>query len=102
MFDIIPLRVIPPLILGLIVYHMIGLRADSLVYFAKFLLVLVLFNLTAASACLTIGVVFRDPGVANLLSVMLMLFEMLFGGLFLNKSKSTANITFPFLFNIVS
>ena len=43
----------------------------------KFMLVLVLFNLTAASACFAISIVFSDQGVATLLATLLMLFEML-------------------------
>ncbi|KAJ3075249.1 hypothetical protein HK102_005651, partial [Quaeritorhiza haematococci] len=87
LFDIIPLRVVPPFILGLIIYHMIGLRADSPIFLLKFLLVLVMFNLTAAACCLLISIVFRELGVANLLATLVMLFEMLFGGLLLNKSS---------------
>lgn len=84
-FDVVPLRVVPPLILGLIVYPMIGLRAETSAFMLKFLLVLVLFNLTAASVCLAIGIVFKDLGVANLVSSLVVLFAMLFGGLLLNK-----------------
>lgn len=73
--------------MGLIIYHMIGLRADSPIYLLKFLLVLVLFNLTAASVCLAISIVFKDLSVANLVATLLMLFEMLFGGLLLNKNS---------------
>eukprot|EP00842_Homolaphlyctis_polyrhiza_P002889 jgi/Hompol1/3600/HPOL_006637-RA len=86
LFDMLPLRVVPPIILGLICYHMIGLRPDVMLLL-RFLLVLVLFNLTAASACLAISIVFKDVAVANLLATLLMLFEMLFGGLLLNKSS---------------
>lgn len=86
-FDVIPLRVVPPLLLGLIVYPMIGLRAETSAYMLKFLLVLVLFNLTAASVCLALGIVFRELGIANLVSSLVVLFAMLFGGLLLNKCE---------------
>lgn len=86
-FDVVPLRVIPPLLLGLIVYPMIGLRAENSLFILKFLLVLVLFNLTAASVCLAIGIVFKELGLANLISSLVMLFAMLFGGLLLNKGR---------------
>ncbi|KAH9270896.1 hypothetical protein BASA83_006849 [Batrachochytrium salamandrivorans] len=86
LFDILPLRVIPPLILGLICYHMIGLRPDTILLL-RFLLVLVLFNLTAASVCLTISIIFKDVAVASLIATLVMLFEMLFGGLLLNKAS---------------
>lgn len=87
MFDIIPLRVVPPLMMGLISYYMVGL-VEGVGEFFKFLLVLVLFNLTAAALCLAIGVVFKNVSMANLVAVLIMLFSMLFAGLLLNKGKS--------------
>ncbi|KAI8331168.1 ABC transporter [Chlamydoabsidia padenii] len=86
LFDIIPLRVVPPLMMGLISYYMVGL-VEGVPEFFKFLLVLVLFNLTAAACCLAIGVVFKNLSMANLLSCMVMLFSMLFAGLLLNKES---------------
>lgn len=86
LFDIIPLRVVPPVLLGIIVYQMVGLSAE-LASLGKFLLVLVLFNLTAAAVCLFIGVACKDVGVASLMSSLVMLFAMLFGGLLLNKDS---------------
>ncbi|KAI8588455.1 hypothetical protein BDZ88DRAFT_194973 [Geranomyces variabilis] len=86
LFDLIPLRTIPPLLLGLISYHMMGLRSDDFSFLLKFLLVLVLFNLAAASACLTISIAIPDTAVATLVATLLMLFEMLFGGMLLNKN----------------
>lgn len=86
LFDIIPLRVAPPLMMGLISYYMVGL-VEGVDEFFKFLLVLVLFNLTAAALCLAIGVVFKNLSMANLLSVLVMLFSMLFAGLLLNKDS---------------
>ncbi|CAG8724101.1 14882_t:CDS:2, partial [Acaulospora morrowiae] len=86
LFDIIPLRVIPPILMGVIIYHMVGL-VDGTAEFFKFILVLILFNLTAASICLCIGIIFKEVGVASLLSSLVMLFSMLFGGLLLNKES---------------
>ncbi|KAJ3297942.1 hypothetical protein HK104_011342 [Borealophlyctis nickersoniae] len=85
LFDLIPLRVIPPILLGLISYPMIGLRADTPFYMLRHILTLVLFNLTAASACLAISVMFANTSLASLVATLVMLFEMLFGGLLLNK-----------------
>ena len=82
-FDIVPLRLIPPIILGAIVYPMSGLVAEAPEFF-KFILILVLFNLAAASICLLIGIVFKDGGVANLIGSLVMLFSLLFAGLLLN------------------
>ena len=82
-FDVVPLRLIPPIILGAIVYPMSGLLPQWPEFF-KFLLILVLFNLAASAICLFIGIVFRDGGVANLVGSLVMLFSLLFAGLLLN------------------
>lgn len=82
-FDIVPLRLLPPIIMGMIVYPMTGL-IPAWGEFFRFILVLVLFNLAAANICLFIGIVFRDIGVANLIGSLVMLFSLLFAGLLLN------------------
>lgn len=86
LFDIIPLRVVPPLMMAVISYSMVGL-VEGVNEFFKFLLVLVLFNLTAAALCLAIGIVVKNLSLANLLACMVILFSMLFAGLLLNKGK---------------
>ncbi|KAF3924616.1 hypothetical protein AA313_de0202158 [Arthrobotrys entomopaga] len=85
-FDILPLRLLPPLILGAIVYPMVGLLPEWGAFF-KFLLVLVLFNLATATLCLFIGIVFKDVGIANLVGSLVMLFSLLMAGLLLNHDK---------------
>ncbi|KAI9878697.1 MAG: hypothetical protein M1830_010790 [Pleopsidium flavum] len=82
-FDIVPLRLIPPIILGTIVYPMVGL-VPAWPEFLKFIFILVLFNLAAAAVCLFIGIVFKDGGVANLVGSLVMLFSLLFAGFLLN------------------
>jgi ABC-type multidrug transport system ATPase subunit len=90
MFDIVPLRIIPPIILGSLSYFMIGLNPTFL-HFAKFILVIVLFNLTAASMCLVVAVSLANSlAIANLATVMLLLFNMLFCGFLLNKENLPA------------
>ncbi|PHH59424.1 hypothetical protein CDD81_3210 [Ophiocordyceps australis] len=88
-FDIIPLRIIPPILMGSIIYPMTGLVPDS-THFFRFLLVLVLFNLAAATICLFIGIVCKDGGVANLLGSLVMLFSLLFAGFLLNHDATPA------------
>lgn len=83
-FDIVPLRLIPPVIMGAIVYPMSGLLPEWASLF-RFMLILVLFNLAAAAICLCIGIVFKDGGVANLIGSLVMLFSLLFAGLLLNR-----------------
>jgi ABC-type multidrug transport system permease subunit len=65
---------------------MIGLQPE-LSNLLQFLLVLILFNVTSAACCICISIIFSDQGVASLLATLIMLFEMLFGGLLLNKSS---------------
>jgi ABC-type multidrug transport system ATPase subunit len=103
-FDIIPLRLLPPMILGIIVYPMTGL-IPAWPNFLKFILFLVLFNLAAAAIFLFIGIVFRNSGVANLIGVLVMLFSLLFSGFFLNKESIPAvakwlqSVRLPFFFS---
>lgn len=96
-FDVIPLRVLPPILLGLIVYPLVGLSTDDGAFW-KFLLILVLFNLTAASICLMIGILIQDAGVASLVGCLVMLFSLLFAGLFLNQdSMPPGTVWFKYL-----
>lgn len=82
-FDIIPLRLIPPLIMGAIVYPMTGL-IPKWPQFLLYLAFLVLFNLAASGVCLFIGICVRNQGVASLVGILVMLFSLLFSGLLLN------------------
>ncbi|KAL5617246.1 hypothetical protein FOBRF1_005994 [Fusarium oxysporum] len=87
LFDIIPLRIVPPILMGSIIYPMTGLVADS-THFFNFILVLVLFNMAAAAVCLFIGIVCKDGGVANLIGSLVMLFSLLFAGFLLNHDAT--------------
>ncbi len=83
MMDILPLRLLPPIIMGCIVYPMTGLLPHWS-EFGTFMMFIVLFNLAAAMICLFIGICVKNQGVANLLGVLVMLFSLLFGGFLLN------------------
>lgn len=85
-FDIVPLRIIPPIVMGMILYPMVGFVAEWPEFF-KFLLVLILFNLAASAICLFIGIVFKDVSLANLVGSLVMLFSLLFAGLLLNHDS---------------
>ncbi|KAL9095972.1 MAG: hypothetical protein Q9165_001970 [Trypethelium subeluteriae] len=86
LFDMVPLRLIPPLIMGAIVYPMTGL-VPAWGEFWKFILFLVLFNLAAAAICLFLGVLIKNAGVANLIGSLVMLFSLLFSGFLLNHES---------------
>ena len=85
-FDIVPLRLIPPIILGGIVYPMTGL-VPAWPEFFKFLSFLILFNFAAAAICLFLGILLRNAGVANLIGSLTMLFSLLFAGFLLNRES---------------
>ena len=74
MFDILPLRLVPPLMFGGIVYGLVGF-VPSVVSFWKFLLALVLFNLTTASVVLWLSIAFASVSVASLVGTLIMLFK---------------------------
>ncbi|KZV98174.1 hypothetical protein EXIGLDRAFT_329136 [Exidia glandulosa HHB12029] len=84
LFDVIPLRAVPPLLFGGIVYPLVGLVAEPSVFF-KYILVLLLFNLTAASAILLLSILLADTGAANLVGTLVLLFNLMFGGLLINR-----------------
>ncbi|KAI5821298.1 hypothetical protein BZA77DRAFT_238132 [Pyronema omphalodes] len=86
LFDIVPLRIIPPIIMGAILYPMVGLVPEWPEFF-KFILVLVLFNLAASAICLFIGIVCKDNSLGNLIGSLVMLFSLLMAGLLLNHNS---------------
>jgi ABC-type multidrug transport system ATPase subunit len=83
-FDIVPLRLLPPLLVIVVVYPMTGLK-PAWPEFWTCALTLVLFNLAAAAICLLIGIIFRENAVANLVGSLVMLFSILFAGFLLNS-----------------
>ncbi|GAA5822769.1 hypothetical protein JCM3770_003323 [Rhodotorula araucariae] len=86
LFDVVPLRVIPAFVFGAIVYAPVGL-VPEIVSFWRFILVLVLFNLASSSVVLLLSIVIKNQGVANLVGSLVMLFNLLFAGLLINKDK---------------
>ncbi|ORX99568.1 hypothetical protein K493DRAFT_212395 [Basidiobolus meristosporus CBS 931.73] len=86
LFDLLPLRVIPAILIGTITYWMVGLTSDGPT-FARFLLTLVLFNGAAGLFCIAVAACIRGTGVSSLLASIVMLFFMLFGGLLINQNN---------------
>ncbi|KAF9956855.1 hypothetical protein BGZ65_002419 [Modicella reniformis] len=92
LFDLVPLRILPSLLMGCISYFMIGL-SSVVETFLKFLLILVLFNIATALFCLVIAAGVRNTGVASLASSIVMLFMLLFGGFLINSGNIPAALT---------
>ena len=65
---------IPSVLLGSIVYGLVGL-VPNLAEFWKFILILVLFNVAAASVVLFISVAIANTGLANLVGSLVMLYK---------------------------
>lgn len=74
LFDVLPLRVIPPFILGSIVYNPVGL-VPQVAEFWKFILILISFNVAASSVVFFLSIVISNSGVANLVGSLVMLFK---------------------------
>lgn len=72
--DIVPLRILPPFILGCIIYYPVGL-VPTLEQFWKFIFALISFNLVSFSLVLLISLICDDSGVANLVGSLIMLFK---------------------------
>ncbi|OCF43567.1 hypothetical protein I317_02585 [Kwoniella heveanensis CBS 569] len=85
-FDVIPLRLIPTVLVSIIVYFMVGLSHDAARFF-KFLLIIVEFSLGMTLFNFLLACLFRHGGVAILLSSLCNLFLMTYAGFFVNISQ---------------
>lgn len=89
--DIIPLRVLPPIILISILYPLVGLTMENN-GFLKTILVLVLFNISIAAEVLIVGILLKEPGTSTMVGVLVLLFSLLFAGLFINSEDVAVQI----------
>ncbi|CAE6436752.1 unnamed protein product [Rhizoctonia solani] len=85
LFDVLPLRVIPTVVMTCITYWMVGLSPEAARFF-KALLVLVLYALAMTLFNFLLATSFRNGGVAILLSALFNLFTMTYAGFFVNLS----------------
>ncbi|THH31853.1 hypothetical protein EUX98_g2335 [Antrodiella citrinella] len=84
-FDVIPLRVIPTIVVASITYWMAGLAHDA-AHFFKFLFILVLYTLAMTLWNFLLACVFTNGGIAILLSALSALYQMTFAGFFVHLS----------------
>jgi len=94
--DLISLRILPPLIFGLICYFMIGLQPDWNV-FLLFLFVLVLIHVVAATWCILVSTATSTIAQAEISAVILLVFAMVFGGNFLNNTTDNPLLKLRYL-----
>jgi ABC-type multidrug transport system ATPase subunit/ABC-type multidrug transport system permease subunit len=83
LFDVVPLRLIPTIIVSTITYWMAGLAPDA-AHFFKFLLILVLYTLAMTLFNFLLGTLFRNGGIAILLSALTALYQMTYAGFFVH------------------
>ncbi|KAH8114133.1 hypothetical protein DFH11DRAFT_1704353 [Phellopilus nigrolimitatus] len=85
-FDVVPLRLIPTIIVSSITYWMAGL-ADDPAHFFKFLFILVLYSLAMTLFNFLLACFFENGGVAILLSALSALYQMTFAGFFVHLNS---------------
>ena len=83
--DILPLRVLPPLFFGAVVYNPLRLSEEKGAMWV-FLLVLVLINVAASSFCMLLSAACNDVSRANLIAAAFFLYSYMFSGLFMAGS----------------
>eukprot|EP00123_Amoebidium_parasiticum_P015951 comp23216_c2_seq1/m.37804 comp23216_c2_seq1/g.37804 ORF comp23216_c2_seq1/g.37804 comp23216_c2_seq1/m.37804 type:complete len:1009 (-) comp23216_c2_seq1:257-3283(-) len=86
LFDIVPLRIIPPMVMGSIAYFMIGLR-EGVAYFLGFIAILVLVNLCASTICMVVGLTTSRPATGNLIASLIILLSLMLTPIFNNKDS---------------
>lgn len=96
--DVLPLRLVPPIIMLLIIYPMVGLNLTNNA-FLKCVIILVLFNTAISLEILSIGIIFKDLNNSIIISVLIILGSLLFSGLFIN-TDTISNIGFKYMKNV--
>lgn len=84
--DLLPLRVLPPLLLGALSYFLVGLQAGPS-HFLWFLLLVSLTSFCATGICLMLSAAVNGVGMANLSATLVLLFSILFSGILLNETS---------------
>ncbi|ETS60523.1 hypothetical protein PaG_05371 [Moesziomyces aphidis] len=85
-YDLSLLRIMPALILSIIMYWMVGLRARASDFF-EFVLIAVLFAVAMALYNMLLAAVVEDVSVSILLGGLFILFNIGFGGFLLNLNE---------------
>jgi ABC-type multidrug transport system ATPase subunit len=93
LFDIIPLRIFPPIIMGATAYYLIGLRHTSVSHFFWFILIIILFNVVSGALCIAIGAIAPSVASANVMATLFILASALYGGFLLNKDSIPAYLS---------
>lgn len=85
-FDLIPLRIVPPILMGGVAYFMIGLHS-TLTNFVWFMVIMILFNLVSGGMCILIGAIAPTVASGNVIATLAILCQSLFAGFLVNKGS---------------
>jgi len=85
-FDVVPLRIVPTIVVSTITYWMAGLAPHPANFF-KFLLILVLYTICMTVFNFLLGSAVSNGGLALLLSALTCLYQMTFAGFFVHLSS---------------
>lgn len=86
LFDVIPLRVLPTIVVSTITYWMAGLSPEASRFF-KFLFILVLYTLAMTLWNFFLATSFRNGGIAILISALSALYQMTYAGFFVHLTS---------------
>ena len=84
--DLLPLRLLPPTLFGLIIYPLCDLHEGRIFVFLGATLLL---NATASAMCFFAAAVSKSAGTANLWASLFFIYNMCFGGLLLTAHSIT-------------
>ena len=86
-FEIVLLRIIPPMFFAIFSYWMIGLNSSNGFSIFVFTLILMLTNVAANSLSILVGQISKSNSIANVIGTLSILVFVVFGGFFLNKNS---------------
>jgi hypothetical protein len=86
LFDLVPLRILPPCLLTTVAYPLIGLQHGTWRGPACFTCVVVLANLVSTTQSMAVGALAPNNAVANVVGSLTALLSILMGGFLLSKA----------------
>ena len=93
--DLVPMRVLPPVVMGTISFVLIGGLGTGATGYLQFCGVLIMANLVATALCFAIASTARNNAIATLTAVLVTLFFMLFSGLLVNRAFFALSLALP-------
>lgn len=93
LWDLLPLRIMPPFLFCVIVYWQIGLKdtADAFLWFS---VTMALVNMISAALCLAAGALIASTSLANLVASFGLLFSLLLSGMISHNREDEGSLMF--------